>query len=441
MHSQASTAAVMLYVAACLMAATGAFFLGGWLALWAAATPEALWMAFAVCTLAGTLGAVCADRLWRRLGPSTTNDSDDDHPATRSALTAEILRLTALDRAVFDTAADGIMVINPSGAILKANNAAHQMFRARAGSLLGMNVSRLMPQPHRDQHDGYIERHMQTGEKRIIGSTRELQAQRLDGEVFPIELSVASTRLEDKTYFTGFVRDVSTRTQLEAELAQAERFRSVGQLASGIAHEMNTPLQYIRINSEYLESSMCRLVEQIDRISNLAAIGTHDELADLKQNVSECLSENLKGLEHVIGIVDAMKEFAHPGPDTTADFNLNDCVTSAGRVSSNHWRWVADLVLELAPDLPSCSGNANEACQAMLNLLVNAADAIKDERGEHPTEKGQITVRTRHDCDWITVEIENDGPSIPPSLISRIFDPFFTTKPVGKGTGQGLAIT
>lgn len=441
MHFPANSSALLLRTLTWTGLTAGSFGIGASLTAWAAPVPSVLGILLLISSLTAII-VVTATAAWQqRTTGKPGKDAAQKSIATHHALTAEILKLTALDRAVLDTAADGILVINTAGTILKANKAAYTMFRAEAGTLVGTNVSRLMPQPHQQNHDGYIRRHLQTGEKRIIGTTRELDAKRLDGEVFPIELSVASTELEDKTYFTGFVRDVSVRKRLESELAQSARLRSVGQLASGIAHEMNTPLQYIRVNTEYLESSMQRVMGLLECLADPATPPPLQELTELKQNVSDSLTENLAGLNHLIGIVAAMKEFAHPGSDQPMEFDLNACVTSAGKVSNNHWRFVADLQFDLDPKLPKCVGSSSEACQAVLNLLINAADAIKDQRGDCPTEKGRIAVRTRHDDDWIYLEVENDGPSILPSVLTRVFDPFFTTKPVGKGTGQGLAIT
>jgi len=243
---------------------------------------------------------------------------------------------------------------------------------------------------------------------------------------------------------------------LEAQLLQAQKLESIGGLAAGIAHEINTPMQFVRDNIEYLNESsdkMWQLVEICER--NLAAPKSEDscrawsaQVADVMERtrlnhvrteVPKAIKESLLGIQRVIHIVRAMKEFSHPGQEEKVGVNLNDAVQSTVTIARNRWKYASDMVLELDPDLPTVRCVPAELNQVLLNLIVNAADAIAEKVGESG-DKGTITVRTRREWDHIVVEVQDTGCGIPEEIRHRVFDPFFTTKDVGKGTGQGLAI-
>lgn len=337
--------------------------------------------------------------------------------------------------AILQTAADAIIVIDSFGTILSANPAAHGMFGAEPGSLVGADVTTLMDDYDREHHSEYVDKYEQTGSSSVIGQTRELVARRGDMERFPIELSVAVMEWDGRRAYTGFIRDISERINLQSRLAQAEKLESIGRLAAGIAHEINTPLQFINANTQYLDEAAPLLME--------AASGrrttTADELEKISQGVREAIEDNLIGIGRVSEIVKAMKEFSHPGEKIRSIGSLNDCIRSTVTISRNRWKDVAELDLQLDEYLPACELYVAELNQALLNLVVNAADAIGDAADEEH-EIGKITVRTWSSADSVNVAVEDSGPGIPVELLSKIFDPFFTTKRVGKGTGQGLSI-
>jgi two-component system, NtrC family, sensor kinase len=148
----------------------------------------------------------------------------------------------------------------------------------------------------------------------------------------------------------------------------------------------------------------------------------------------------MDGVRRVIQIVRAMKQFSHLGGENKVATDLNEAIRSTATISRNRWKYIADLELELDPALPQLVCLPAEINQALLNFVVNAADAITDKLGDQPAEKGKITVRTRTDGGEIVIDIEDTGCGMPKDIVGRIFDPFFTTKEVGKGTGQGLSI-
>lgn len=245
--------------------------------------------------------------------------------------------------------------------------------------------------------------------------------------------------------------DVTERMLLEAQLHQAQRLESIGQLASGIAHEINTPMQFVGDNHRFLAdafASMGRLVERMRAASAqlpeaerqaLAAAEAEADLPWLLDEVPKALAQSQEGIGRVSLIVKAMKEFSHPGSEDVVPIDLNHAIESTLVVSRNVWKYVAELVKELDPDLPLVPVQPGGFNQVVLNLVVNAAHAIED-RLAGKGGKGVITVRTRRTASHVELDVADTGCGIPPAIRARIFDPFFTTKQVGRGTGQGLAI-
>jgi PAS domain S-box-containing protein len=250
--------------------------------------------------------------------------------------------------------------------------------------------------------------------------------------------------------------DVTDRLVLEDELVQAQKLESIGHLAAGIAHEINTPVQFVGDNVRFLSDSFSdigRLIEQYQRLLAAAKTGIFPEAfietceaanrkADLEYLLAEipkALEQSAEGIDRVATIVRAMKEFSHPGSKEMTVVNLNRAIESTVTVARNEWKYVADLHTNLDPSLPPVPCLVGEFNQVMLNMIVNAthaiADAVKGTGG-----KGTITISTNHVGDFVEVRIADTGMGIPESIRHKIFDPFFTTKEVGRGTGQGLAI-
>jgi signal transduction histidine kinase len=244
---------------------------------------------------------------------------------------------------------------------------------------------------------------------------------------------------------------------MQAQVSQAQKLESIGQLAAGIAHEINTPTQYIGDNTHFLQdlfAQMSQLLNQYARL--LQAVQQHavtpqlvrevtlaTEAADagyLLKEIPKSIEQTLQGVERVSNIVRAMRDFSHPGTGEKTNVDLNRALESTATVARNEWKYVADLELDLDPRLPAVPCLPGEINQVFLNLIMNAAQAIGDVAGDGPAAKGRIQVRTRAQENWVEIRIQDTGPGIPDHVRSRIFDPFFTTKPVGKGTGQGLAI-
>jgi PAS domain S-box-containing protein len=251
--------------------------------------------------------------------------------------------------------------------------------------------------------------------------------------------------------------DITERRNLEMRLMQAQKLESIGYLAAGIAHEINTPTQYIGDNIEFLRETFLGLRQLIGKYTDLleaVKLGVVDlslveELESTAANlgldylmaqIPRALEQSIDGISRVAKIVRAMKEFSHPGGQEKTSIDINRAIESTITVARNEWKHVAEVVTHFDWSLPCVACLPGEFNQVILNILVNAAHAIHDAIPKGSLQKGTITVSTRRDGEWAEVRIRDTGTGIPEEARPRIFDPFFTTKEVGKGTGQGLAI-
>lgn len=247
------------------------------------------------------------------------------------------------------------------------------------------------------------------------------------------------------------------RQALEVQLRQGQKLEAIGQLAAGIAHEINTPTQYVSDNSRFLQESFRSILNVVRAYEQLRdavkkggptaeALNTVEEIAEtadveyLFEQVPAAIGETLEGIDRVARIVRAMKEFSHPGSKEKRPTDLNRAIETTVTVARNEWKYVADMSLDLDSALPAVPCLVGEFNQAMLNLIVNAAHAIADAIAGQSGKKGTITISTRRNGDYAEVHVRDTGTGIPEAIQSKVFEPFFTTKPIGKGSGQGLPI-
>ena len=272
-----------------------------------------------------------------------------------------------------------------------------------------------------------------------------------------VTLNPINHHSDDPKGFLLLAADITDRRVLEGHLAHAQKLESIGQLAAGIAHEINTPIQYVGDNLRFLQDSFqarqgvlavyqefVRRAEGAADPEALAGIRRAEEEADsefLATEIPLAAAQAVEGIERVAQIVRAMKEFSHPGTAHKVMADLNRALDSTITVARNEWKYVADLLPDFEPDLPLMPCLPADLNQVFLNMIVNAAHAIADVVGDGSQGKGIITVSTRRREDWVEVRFSDTGAGMTGEVKARIFDPFFTTKPVGRGTGQGLAIS
>lgn len=242
--------------------------------------------------------------------------------------------------------------------------------------------------------------------------------------------------------------------QTQAMLLHAQKLEAVGQLAAGVAHEINTPMQYVGDNLRFLQKAFSKVLGMAAALEEMAedpridpatrgAVQAHlsaAKLAFIRKRAPRSFEQAIEGVGVVTRIVSAMKAFSHPGTEERVPTQVNALVETTQTICRNEWKYVADLELSLAADLPDVLTHPSEINQVLLNLIVNAAHAIGESRDVAAEGKGTIDVSTRRTPHGVTVRVADNGSGMPDHVLARIFEPFFTTKEVGKGTGQGLAI-
>ncbi len=283
-------------------------------------------------------------------------------------------------------------------------------------------------------------------------------------EAFSVGANDYLVKLPDQLELVARVRyhasayiDHLQNQRLQEELSQAQKLESVGQLAAGIAHEINTPTQYANNNIDFLQSAFADLLKVLSAHQPLLEIARAESLApDLIQQIDQevqnadleylreevpcAIEQALEGLQKIAGIVGAMKEFSHSAGSEMESVDLNRLIENTLTVTGNEWRQVATAETDLAADLPTVLGYRDQLGQVFLNLIINAVHAIGDVVGDDVDAKGIIRITTHRKSSQVEVRISDTGTGIPDSVRDRIFDPFFTTKEVGTGTGQGLSI-
>lgn len=278
-----------------------------------------------------------------------------------------------------------------------------------------------------------------------------------DGKMLTFLLSISLLTFEngDIEGAVWVAKDLSERKRLEQQLNQAQKLESVGGLAAGVAHEINTPIQYIRDNLSFLNQEFQNLSQFVGALKESIETSSESKLQEAyKKKAAEidldyllgemplAITQTKEGADAVAKIVQSLKDFSHPGAEDPVTVDINAALETTVTVSKSEWKYIADIELNLSSESPQANGHPGELNQVFLNIIVNAAQALKESlegnsEGES-SRKGKIVITTRSTRDGVEITISDNGPGVPKELRDRIFEPFFTTKDVGAGTGQGL---
>lgn len=370
---------------------------------------------------------------------------------------AKIFAQEAHLRSILETVPDAMIVIDERGHILSFSAAAERMFGFSEDEVLGENVSMLMPSPDRERHDGYLERYLRTGERRIIGIGRVLTARHRDGATFPIELSVGEARIGDDRVFTGFIRDLTERQEaelrvhdLQSVLAHVQRVSEMGTLATSLAHELNQPLTAI---ANYVETARDMLEKNVENISairesldhstaaNTEGVTTIDGLLDanaeaisiVREALDECASQSVRAGQ----IVRRLRDFIARGESERRIESLQRLITEASAlalVGAGDQNVEVDVRLDPVADRVLV--DRIQIQQVLLNLIRNAIEAMEDS----PVRR-LLIYSEREAGGVIRITVADSGPGLAEDVARRLFEPFQTTKESGMGLGLSISAT
>ncbi|MDB5971348.1 MAG: Two-component system, LuxR family, sensor kinase FixL [Hydrocarboniphaga sp.] len=339
-------------------------------------------------------------------------------------------------RAILDTAVDGIITIDEHGLIQSFNGAAERIFGYRADEVLGLNISLLMPEPYRHQHDGYIEAYRSSGQARIIGIGREVEGRRRDGSVFPMDLSVGEIHLPGRRLFTGITRDITDRKAAEADaqrrlndLAHVSRVATMGTMATALAHEVNQPLTAI--------------ISHAGACLRLLATRRPAEIADAPDSLEALLHESLTQIarqgERAGEVIRQLRRFVRKSEMEFHACQLNRLVSEVMFLLAHEIRATkVQLEFRLADNLPEVAMDRVQIEQVIFNLVRNALEAMASVAQDQRLLWLSTSLVEQDAAPAIRFCAEDRGPGFAGIEPARLFEPYFTTK--AGGMGQGLAI-
>lgn len=348
--------------------------------------------------------------------------------AETEAFAQDLIAREAHLKSILETVPDAMIVIDENGIIQSFSQTAQRLFGYAPSESIGKNVSILMPSPYREAHQHYLERYLETGERKIIGIGRVVVGQRADGSTFPMELAVGEMKSGDDRYFTGFVRDLSERNEtevrlqeLQSELVHISRLTAMGEMASALAHEINQPLSAI---TNYLSGSR-RLLES----------STDPAAPKLLNALSKAAEQALRAGR----IIRHLREFVSRGESDKQAESVNKLIEEASALAlvGAKERGV-HVRFDISSDVGQVIVDRVQIEQVILNLIRNAIEAMSDA----DTEMRELTISAERISDgMIEVAVVDTGPGIDPEIVDRLFTPFATTKEHGMGVGLSISRT
>ena len=348
--------------------------------------------------------------------------------ARTSPIAPEYAAMVAAEfQALLDAAVDAIVVIDARGQILTFNRAAERMFGHAAADVVGKNVNVLMGEPYRGEHDGYMARYLATGEAHIIGKGREVEGRRANGESFPVSLAVGEAAGSDQRRFVGIIRDLSAKRaaeqrarSLEHRLAHVGRFNLMGEMAAGIAHEINQPLSAI---ATYAQAAK-RVLQKPD-----VDVG-------LLQDIYGKIDEQARRAGQVI---DNLRKLIRKQEIDTQSLDVNRVVDDVmSLVEADARSEGIPVHVRKGVGLPNVRADAVQIQQVLLNLTRNSVDAMRDALAK---ERGIYVVTDHAERGGVRIAVTDHGHGVSPQLGDDIFHPFVTTKRDGLGVGLAISKT
>lgn len=354
-----------------------------------------------------------------------------------------------------ESAAESIVITSTRGRIIYVNPAFEKLTGYSRKEAIGNTPSILQSGYHDESFYKDIWQTIRSGHTwsgRFINKKKDNTLYHEDSTISPVFDTTGKKILS----YVAVKKDVTKEQQLQTQLKQAQRLEAIGTLAAGMAHEINTPIQYILSNTYFLQdavqdfAAIQNLYQQLTeaaaqtlptQAAEITAMAKDIDLDFLLSESQEALQQSLEGLNKVADIVKTMKEFADPGDTTSRQReNLNSLIRSATDISQNVWNNVAELHLSLDDSIPEVLVYSSKVKQIIMDMIINSSHALIEKYGMHPEEKGSITISTQLLENDVVMHITDSGAGIPKVMIPRIFDPFFSTKTVGQGEGQSLAV-
>ena len=366
----------------------------------------------------------------------------------RRAARENLARSEQRFRSLAENMSQGLVQLDPDGVIGYCNDHFCRLAHRDRSGLIGTPICALVHEDDKASFRVIFDK----GVCLLAGSRFDLRLN-VGGDIrFTLVTPVALQDADGQALgFWLLVLDITERRMLESQLLQTQKLEAIGQLAAGIAHEINTPTQYVMNNMWFIKEGIEQLGQAIEAYREVAGRPGSPGGEDMRAREEElqvgfyleelpsAISETLQGLDRISAIVNSVKQFAHPGHDQHQAVDLNELVEKTVTLTRNEWKYVSEMTMDLDPSLPRVVCSSQGMSQVLLNLVVNAAHAVMDVPKE-AGRAGHICIGTRNLGDRVEVLVRDNGSGIPVHARDHLFEPFFTTKPVGQGTGQGLFI-
>ncbi|WP_169433133.1 PAS domain-containing sensor histidine kinase [Maridesulfovibrio zosterae] len=366
----------------------------------------------------------------------------------------------AMQRAITDAVQSAVFLIDDKDTIQFVNPAAQTMFGYIKEEFIGKKLhTMLVPKKYQETASKGLAHFSKTGKGPVLDKMQEMVALHKDGKELTTLVHVGKLWRNKAWWAVGSVIDITKLKEIQADLIKSQqeaiqtgRLASIGHLAAGMAHVINTPAQYVGDNLIFINDSISSIRYVFEAARNLAESSpksqatdafteacSNEEILYIFEELPSAISQSQDGMRYITKIVQSMKAFSHPGNNQKSFDDINKILDAVITITHNSYKEVATVETHFAPDIPLILCCASEIQQVFLNLMINAIQSIQDSNNKEK-ELGKIDISTVSKDDFVIISVADTGDGVPEEIRDRIFDPFYTTKPVGQGTGQGLSI-